>query len=162
MARPGCQVSQHPTGDAMCHKTSIVAEERSDYAGQKVRQSPFVPPFQSQGGKSDRLTYSIHLFFFRPSNQSPLLFPAEVLALKQDSRILGQWSNPVCGSRKRQASSPWAKQNCSIMEKPHTGLDYCLNMLLTCFRKMMSASKSPDYGRTSSLPHFDGKCVLPL
>ena len=37
--------------------------------------------------------------------------PAEVLALKQESRILGQWSNPVSGSRKSQASSPWAKQN---------------------------------------------------
>ena len=28
---------------------------------------------------------------------------------------------------------------CSIMEKPHTGLDDCLNMLLSCFRKMMLA-----------------------
>ena len=26
---------------------------------------------------------------------------------------------------------------CAIMEKPHTGLDYCLNMLLACFRKRM-------------------------
>ena len=32
---------------------------------------------------------------------------AEVLALKDESRILGQWSNPVSGSRKSQASSPW-------------------------------------------------------
>ena len=29
---------------------------------------------------------------------------------------------------------------CSIAEKPHAGLDDCLNMLLACFRKMMSAS----------------------
>ena len=28
---------------------------------------------------------------------------------------------------------------CSIMEKPHTGLDDCLIMLLACFRKRMSA-----------------------
>ena len=27
---------------------------------------------------------------------------------------------------------------CSIMEKPHAGLDDCLNMLLSCFRKRMS------------------------
>ena len=33
----------------------------------------------------------------------------EVLALKHESRILGQWSNPVSGSRKSRASSPWAK-----------------------------------------------------
>ena len=36
---------------------------------------------------------------------------AEVLALKQKSRILRHSSNPVCGSRKSQASSPWAKQH---------------------------------------------------
>ena len=30
---------------------------------------------------------------------------AEILALKQESRILGQWSTPVFGSRKSQASS---------------------------------------------------------
>ena len=27
---------------------------------------------------------------------------------------------------------------CSIMEKPYTGLDECLNMLLSCFRKRIS------------------------
>ena len=37
--------------------------------------------------------------------------PAEVLALKQESRILGQWSNPVPSSRKIQANSPWAKHH---------------------------------------------------
>ena len=36
---------------------------------------------------------------------------AEILALKHESRILGQWSFPVCGSRKIQAGSPWAKQH---------------------------------------------------
>ena len=29
---------------------------------------------------------------------------------------------------------------CSITEKPHTGLDDCLNMLLSCFRKRMSGT----------------------
>ena len=35
----------------------------------------------------------------------------EVLPLKHERRILGQWSNPVSGSRKSQASSPWAQQH---------------------------------------------------
>ena len=30
---------------------------------------------------------------------------------------------------------------CSIMEKPHTGLDDCLNMLLACFTKKMSGTR---------------------
>ena len=34
----------------------------------------------------------------------------EVLALKHESRILGQRSNPVYGSLKSQVGSPWAKQ----------------------------------------------------
>ena len=33
-------------------------------------------------------------------------------------------------------------QTCSIMEKPGTGLDDCLNMLMACFRKGMSAARS--------------------
>ena len=37
-------------------------------------------------------------------------FP-EILALKQESRILGQWSNPVSGARESEDSSPWAKQH---------------------------------------------------
>ena len=32
-------------------------------------------------------------------------FGPEVLALNHESRILGQWSNPLSGSRKSQASS---------------------------------------------------------
>ena len=35
----------------------------------------------------------------------------EVLALKHESRLLGQFSYPVSDSRKSQASSPWAKQH---------------------------------------------------
>ena len=37
------------------------------------------------------------------------LSASEVLALKHESRILRQRSNPVSGSRKSQTSSPWAK-----------------------------------------------------
>ena len=69
---------------------------------------------------------------------------AEVLALKPESRILGQCSNLVSGSRMSQASSPWAKQQsltCSIMEKPHTGLDECPRILLSCFRAWNSGRK---------------------
>ena len=36
---------------------------------------------------------------------------SEVLALKHKSRILRQWADPVSGSRKSQASSPWVKQH---------------------------------------------------
>ena len=42
---------------------------------------------------------------------TPTLSDPEVLALNHESRILGQWSNPESGSRKSQASYPWAKQN---------------------------------------------------
>ena len=33
---------------------------------------------------------------------------------------------------------------CPIVEKPHTELDNCLKMLLTCFRKRMSALNGED------------------
>ena len=39
------------------------------------------------------------------------VFAPEILALKHESRILVQWSNHAYGSRKSQASSPWAKQH---------------------------------------------------
>ena len=42
---------------------------------------------------------------------------------------------------------------CSIMEKPHTGLKDCLNMLLSCFRKRMSdldLCDDNDHGRKHS------------
>ena len=57
-----------------------------------------------------------------PSDELNLRYgrPADILAPKHESRILKQSSNPVCGSWKSQVSSPWAKQHCSIMEKPHT------------------------------------------
>ena len=40
-----------------------------------------------------------------------LAFPPEILALKHESGILGQWSNRVSGSWKSQVSSLWAKQH---------------------------------------------------
>ena len=48
---------------------------------------------------------------FRVRQPSGARRTAEVLALNHESRILGQWSNPVSGSRRSQASSPWAKQH---------------------------------------------------
>ena len=45
---------------------------------------------------------------------------AEFLALKHACSILRQSSNPVCGSWKSQAAQ---SLTCSIMEKPHSGLD---------------------------------------
>ena len=44
-----------------------------------------------------------------PPQSSAVL--TDVLVLKHKSRILGQWSNPVSGSRKSQASSPRAKHH---------------------------------------------------
>ena len=52
----------------------------------------------------------------------------DILFLKHASIIL------------RQSSNPAQSLSCSIMEKPHTGLDDCLNMLLSCFRKSIYAS----------------------
>ena len=50
---------------------------------------------------------------------------------------------------------------CSIMEKPHTELDDCLNMLLSCFRKRMSVNELSEGGRgavklyNDELSHFE-------
>ena len=68
----------------------------------------------------------------------------DVLTLKHESRILGQLSNPISGARKSQTSSPWSKQQSItgfIMEKPHTGLDECPRILLSCFRARNSADR---------------------
>ena len=48
----------------------------------------------------------------------------EVLALKQESRILREWSNPVSGSRQPSQFSMGQTAHCltcSIIEKPHNG-----------------------------------------
>ena len=100
---------------------------------------------KSYGKMSEELKYNT-----QPphSHHQISLSEAEVLALKHESRIFGQWSNPVSGSRKSQASSPWAKQHRDltyyIMEKPHTGLDECPTILLLCFRARISALKNID------------------
>ena len=66
----------------------------------------------------------------------------EVLALKHESRTIGQWSNRVTGSRKSQAMGQTAQSlNCSIMEKPHTGLDEWPRILLSCFRARNSVTE---------------------
>ena len=44
---------------------------------------------------------------------------------------------------------------CSIKEKPHTGLDDCLRILLSCFRKKMSVWQSC----TPTLTHRRHKCL---
>ena len=51
----------------------------------------------------------------------------------------------------------WAKTaqslTCYFMEKPHTGLDDCLNMLLPCFRKRMSVLQAVlDRAETGVVP----------
>ena len=74
---------------------------------------------------------------------------AKVLTLKHESRILGQLSNPVCGSWKSQeASYPCSTEpiTCSIMEMRHTGLDDCLRILLSCFKARISGRKKDLFG----------------
>ena len=76
----------------------------------------------------------------------PFPLSTEVLSLKLESRILRQSFNPVCSSWKCQASSPYAKQHRGYpvpswrLEKPKTGYNYCLRILLSCFRNRTSAS----------------------
>ena len=70
---------------------------------------------------------------------------ADILFLKHDSSTLIRSSDPVCGSWKSQVSSPWAKQHSTYPVptwRNHTGLDDCLRVLLSCFRKRMSAEQS--------------------
>ena len=69
--------------------------------------------------------------------------PPEILSRKQEGRILGQWSNPVSGSRKSQASSTWAKQH---IVKPvpswRNHMYECPRILLVCFRARSSGALS--------------------
>ena len=46
---------------------------------------------------------------------------------------------------------------CSIMEKPHTGLDDCLRMLQECFRKTISESDARGYENNFRI--LSGKCL---
>ena len=82
-------------------------------------------------------------------------FRSDIIFLKNDSSILRQSSNLVCDSVMVEPSQfsvgKTAKSlTCFIMEKPHTGLDDCLNMLLASFRKRMSASGRASSAGTSS------------
>ena len=68
----------------------------------------------------------------------------DILFLKHDSRILGQSSNPVWFMEEPSQyymGQTAQSQTCSIMEEPHTVLDDCLNMLLSCFIKRLSGRK---------------------
>ena len=66
----------------------------------------------------------------------------DILFLKHACSALRQSSYPVCGSMEEpsQFSVGQTAQSlsCSVMEKPHTGWDDCLVILLSCFRKRMS------------------------
>ena len=70
---------------------------------------------------------------------------ADILALKHESRILGQWSNPEYWFKEvpSQFSIGQTAQSltCSTMEKPHTGLDDCPRILLSCFRARNSGKE---------------------
>ena len=57
-----------------------------------------------------------------------VVLAAEVLALKHESRILGQWSNPESGSWKSQDGSPRAKQH-RVNRVSHP----ILHEVLSCF-----------------------------
>ena len=48
---------------------------------------------------------------FRAKKSFLSFLPPEILPLKHRSRILGQWANPVSGSRKSQANTPSAKHH---------------------------------------------------
>ena len=114
-----------PANGAACFDSLHEGRERERVDGVKV--TSFTPLPYSPRSRDPAVT------------QTPP--PPEFLALKHESRILRHSSNPVCGSWKSKASSPWAKQ--PIMEKPHTVLDDCLRILLACFRKRMSATQPP-------------------
>ena len=68
-------------------------------------------PFVMSGRRGDIAIW--HSWQRRLPQKKLPTFPCspEVLALKHESRIRGQSSNPVCGSRNSVASSPWAKQH---------------------------------------------------
>ena len=71
----------------------------------------------------------------------------ELLALKHESRILGHSSNPECGfSMMKQVMlcAVWTMENwLGASKEPHTGLDDCLRVLLSCFRYKTSEFSAP-------------------
>ena len=79
---------------------------------------------------------------------------SDILSLKHESSIFRSFIQPWMWVQKCQASSPWA-----IMEKPHTGLDDYLNMLLSCFREKMSGP-SPTTTTTNAISAPDSLPIL--
>ena len=73
------------------------------------------------------------------NNQQKLGWYPDILFIKHDSSIFRQSSSPVDSFMEEPSQflvGHTAKSlTCSIMEQPHTGLDDCLNILLSCFRK---------------------------
>ena len=122
-------------------------------------KNQFPPSFQmpilnldsvgSVGSELLRQMLSADITFLSPSfsipprpNDRPF---SEVLTLKHESRILGQWSNSTLYLVQRRAKPDLHGQTaqsltCSIMEKPHTGLDECPRILLSCFKARNSGS----------------------
>jgi len=68
--------------------------------------------------------------------------PPDISFLKHDSSTFRHSSNPVCGSWESQLGQTAQILTRFIVEKPHAGLDACLNMLPSCFRKRMFVSHS--------------------
>ena len=76
-----------------------------------------------------------------------LLLQSKVLALKHESRILGQWSNPVCDFSMMepvQLCDVWPTENWlgSSLNQTDTGLDHCPRILLSCFEARTSDYKA--------------------
>ena len=65
-----------------------------------------------------------------------------ILFLKHDSSIIRQSSNPACGFSMMEHGTALCclahGELAWLFHEPHTGLDDCLNMLLSRFRKRMS------------------------
>ena len=64
-----------------------------------------------------------------------------ILFLKHDGSIFRQASNPACGfstMKRVRICAVWPNW---LSHEPHTGLEECLNVLLSCFRKDMSGGR---------------------
>ena len=67
----------------------------------------------------------------------------DILFLKHDSSIFRQSMWLMEEPSQFSVGQTAQHLTCSITEKPHTGSDECLNMLLECFIKRMSGSAAP-------------------
>ena len=111
--------------------------------------SPLSPFFQSIAALSFLFVDSS--VFFKAENGSVGAWGereggggADILALKHESRILGQWSNPEYWFKEEPSQFSMGQTaeslTCSKMEKPHTRWDECQITLLSCFRASESSS----------------------